>query len=152
MLLKQSNSRYCVCVYLYRVCVYIYKYRVRFVVGIYLPLVYASLPLVNYFLSPVAIKWFAKCTMKSRSESNDLRNVLLSPVLNQMICDTHFEVPFWIKLLATHTLKSRSESNSTFICCQDGAEDGSRVASSGKTLQFFVCSIYFFVVLRVRCC
>ncbi len=35
---------------------------------------------------------------------------------------------------------------------QDGAEDGSRVASSGKTLQFFVCSICFFVVLRVRCC
>ncbi len=30
--------------------------------------------------------------------------------------------------------------------------DGSRVASSGKTLQFFVCSICFFVVLRVRCC
>ncbi len=35
---------------------------------------------------------------------------------------------------------------------QDGAEDGSRVASSGKTLQFFVCFICFFVVLRVRCC
>ncbi len=35
---------------------------------------------------------------------------------------------------------------------QNGAEDGSRVASSGKTLQFFVCFICFFVVLRVRCC
>ncbi len=35
---------------------------------------------------------------------------------------------------------------------QDGAEDGSRVARSGKTLQFFVCFICFFVVLRVRCC
>ncbi len=35
---------------------------------------------------------------------------------------------------------------------QDGAEDGSRVASSGKTLQFFVCFICFFVVLCVRCC
>ncbi len=35
---------------------------------------------------------------------------------------------------------------------QDGAEDGSRVACSGKTLQFFVCFICFFVVLRVRCC
>ncbi len=35
---------------------------------------------------------------------------------------------------------------------QDGAEDGSRVASSGKTLQFFVCFICFFCVLRVRCC
>ncbi len=35
---------------------------------------------------------------------------------------------------------------------QDGAEDGSRVASSGKTLQFFVSFISFFVVLRVRCC
>ncbi len=33
-----------------------------------------------------------------------------------------------------------------------GAEDGSRVACSGKTLQFFVCFICFFVVLRVRCC
>ncbi len=30
---------------------------------------------------------------------------------------------------------------------QDGAEDGSRVASSGKTLQFFVCFICFFVVI-----
>ncbi len=35
---------------------------------------------------------------------------------------------------------------------QDGAEDGSRVACSGKTLQFFVCFICFVVVLRVRCC
>ncbi len=35
---------------------------------------------------------------------------------------------------------------------QDGAEYGSRVASSGKTLQFFVCFISFFVVLHVRCC
>ncbi len=35
---------------------------------------------------------------------------------------------------------------------QDGAEDGSRVACSGKTLQFFVCFICFFVVLCVRCC
>ncbi len=35
---------------------------------------------------------------------------------------------------------------------QDGAEDGSRVACSGKTLQFFVCFISFFFVLRVRCC
>ncbi len=35
---------------------------------------------------------------------------------------------------------------------QDGAKDGSRVACSGKTLQFFVCFICFFVVLRVRCC
>ncbi len=35
---------------------------------------------------------------------------------------------------------------------QDGAEDGSRVACSGKTLQFFVCFICFFDVLRVRCC
>ncbi len=34
---------------------------------------------------------------------------------------------------------------------QDGAENGRRVASSGKTLQFFVCFICFFVVLRVRC-
>ncbi len=34
---------------------------------------------------------------------------------------------------------------------QDGAEDGSRVASSGKTLQFFVCFICFllFYVLDV---
>ncbi len=35
---------------------------------------------------------------------------------------------------------------------QDGGEYGSRVASSEKTLQFFVCFICFFVVLRVRCC
>ncbi len=35
---------------------------------------------------------------------------------------------------------------------QDGAEDGSRVACSGKTLQFSVCFICFFVVLHVRCC
>ncbi len=41
---------------------------------------------------------------------------------------------------------------STLMLSQDGAEDGSRVASSGKTLQFFVCFICLFVVLRVRCC
>ncbi len=35
---------------------------------------------------------------------------------------------------------------------QDGAEDGSRVASSDKSLQVFVCFVCFFVVLRVRCC
>ncbi len=35
---------------------------------------------------------------------------------------------------------------------QDGTENGYRVASSGKTLQFFVCFICFFVVLRVKCC
>ncbi len=29
---------------------------------------------------------------------------------------------------------------------QDGAEDGSRVACSGKTLQFFVCFIFFYVL------
>ncbi len=39
-----------------------------------------------------------------------------------------------------------------FVKTQDGAEDGSRVACSGKTLQFFVCFICFFVVLCVRCC
>ncbi len=39
-----------------------------------------------------------------------------------------------------------------FVLKQDGAEYGSRVASSEKTLQFFVCFISFFVVLRVRCC
>ncbi len=33
-----------------------------------------------------------------------------------------------------------------------GAEDGSRVASSEKTLQVFVGFVCFFVVLRVRCC
>ncbi len=32
---------------------------------------------------------------------------------------------------------------------QDGAEYGSRVASSEKTFQFFVCFISFFVVLSV---
>ncbi len=50
---------------------------------------------------------------------------------------------------------SRSASNFTSVhACpaKDGAEDGSRVASSGKTLQFFVCFICFFVVLCVRCC
>ncbi len=35
---------------------------------------------------------------------------------------------------------------------QDGAEHGSRVASSEKTLQFFVNFISYFVVLRVGCC
>ncbi len=35
---------------------------------------------------------------------------------------------------------------------QDGAEHGSRVASSEKTLQFFVCFICYFVVLCVGCC
>ncbi len=39
-----------------------------------------------------------------------------------------------------------------FGLVQDGAEYGRRVASSGNTLQFFVCFICFFVVLRVRCC
>ncbi len=36
-------------------------------------------------------------------------------------------------------------------CCQDGAEDGSRVASSEKTLQVFVCFVCFllFYVLDV---
>ncbi len=39
------------------------------------------------------------------------------------------------------------------VYVQDGAEDGSLVASSEKTLQFFVCFIYFFIIfLRVRCC
>ncbi len=36
---------------------------------------------------------------------------LWSPVLNQMIRETHFEVPFWIKLFAIRDFKSRSESN-----------------------------------------
>ncbi len=35
---------------------------------------------------------------------------------------------------------------------QDGAEHGSRVASSEKTLQFFICFICYFVVLRAGCC
>ncbi len=35
-------------------------------------------------------------------------------------------------------IKSRTDGS------QDGAEDGSRVACSGKTLQFFVCFISFF--------
>ncbi len=35
---------------------------------------------------------------------------------------------------------------------QDGAKDGSPVASSDKTLQVFICFVCFFVVLRVRCC
>ncbi len=35
---------------------------------------------------------------------------------------------------------------------QDGAEHGSRVAISGKTLQFFVCFICYFVVLHVGRC
>ncbi len=35
---------------------------------------------------------------------------------------------------------------------QDGAEHGSHVASSEKTLQVFVCFVCLFVVLRVRCC
>ncbi len=35
------------------------------------------------------------------------------------------------------------------VTIQDGAEDGSRVASSEKTLQVFVCFVCFFVVLRV---
>ncbi len=38
------------------------------------------------------------------------------------------------------------------ILIQDGAEHGSRVASFEKTLQFFVCFICYFVVLRVGCC
>ncbi len=59
--------------------------------------------------------------MKSRSESNDLQNALLIPVLNQMICDTQFEVPFWIKLFAIHTLKSPSELNdSQYIYMSSG--------------------------------
>ncbi len=32
---------------------------------------------------------------------------------------------------------------------QDGAEYGSRVASSGTTLQFFVCFIYFYLFFYV---
>ncbi len=35
---------------------------------------------------------------------------------------------------------------------QDGAEYGSHVATSEKTLQFFVCFTCIFVVLCVRCC
>ncbi len=42
----------------------------------------------------------------------------------------------------------RQDANIVF---QDGAEYGSRVASSEETLQFFVCFICFFVVLSVRC-
>ncbi len=45
--------------------------------------------------------------LKSRSESNDSWHALWSPVLNQMIRDTRFEVPFWIKWFATRALKSR---------------------------------------------
>ncbi len=39
-----------------------------------------------------------------------------------------------------------------YLMIQDGAEHGSRVASSEKTLQFFVCFICYFVVLHVGCC
>ncbi len=42
--------------------------------------------------------------------------------------------------------------NSSSTLIQDGAEHGSRVASSEKTLQFFVCFICYFVVLCVGCC
>ncbi len=35
---------------------------------------------------------------------------------------------------------------------QDGAEHDSRVASSEKTLQFFLCFICYFVVLLAGCC
>ncbi len=45
-----------------------------------------------------------------------------------------------------------NEIMTTLFYFQDDAEDGSRVACSGKTLQFFVCFISFFVVLRVRRC
>ncbi len=43
-----------------------------------------------------------------------------------------------------------STSESFHYLSQDGAEDSSRVACSGKTLQFFVCFISFFVVLHVK--
>ncbi len=39
-----------------------------------------------------------------------------------------------------------------YIIVKMGAEDGSRVASSGKTLQFSYVLFVFLVVLRVRFC
>ncbi len=50
-----------------------------------------------------------------------------------------------------HSVEHR-QGHPSLDCSQDGAEDGSRVASSEKTLQVFVCFFFFFVVLRVRCC
>ncbi len=50
------------------------------------------------------------------------------------------------------SVSSNTGSNLRLLRFQDGAEDGSRVASSEKTLQVFVCFVSFFVVLRVRCC
>ncbi len=53
----------------------------------------------------------------------------------------------------SHPLEGRVVRQEGKLTAQKmGAEDGRRVASSGKTLQFFVCFICFFVVLRVRCC
>ncbi len=42
----------------------------------------------THYEVPFGITWFVKRTMKSRSESHDLRNALWSPVLNQVIRDT----------------------------------------------------------------
>ncbi len=62
----------------------------------------------------------------------------------------------WREGLALFSRRRKFRCCCGYECClqmgQDGAEDDSRVASSGKTLQFFVCFICFFVVLRVRCC
>ncbi len=73
----------------------------------------------------------------------------------------NFQFQFINKEMILHLFEFTNASHKSFWCIilalwihssQDGAEDGSRVASSGKTLQFFVCFICFFVVLRVRCC
>ncbi len=59
--------------------------------GISPPLVYASLPLLNYFYTgpwsnvPIWIKWFAIHSLKSRPKSSDSQYTLWSPDLNQCL-------------------------------------------------------------------
>ncbi len=84
----------------------------------------------------LAYKIYHSVILHQKSSNNTLQNISI-----WKICIYWFSCLNTLKLLVNMLQMS-----------QDGAEDGSRVASSGKTLQFFVCFICFFVVLRVRCC
>ncbi len=92
----------------FSVCVCVCVYRVQFVGGMGgFPPLWSMHPCLCWIIFipggdkmirethydvPFWIKWFAECALKSHSESNDSRNALWSPILNQMIRNTRSDL------------------------------------------------------------
>ncbi len=99
-----------------------------------------SKPMVKNFMSLMDSLNFVQSV--SSPTHNRILDLVLTRGFSVHICEIfdagisdHYPVVFEPVISYDHIKSS--------ISSQDGAEDGSRVASSGKTLQFFVCFICF---------